>query len=64
VEHRRATPVGGIVEVSALAPLEPEGRRLTFIVRAHDADGNLIAHGEIDRVVVDLDQFLATITAD
>lgn len=61
VEHRRATPVGGTVIVTATAPLEAEGRRLTFSVQAHDAPGHLIAHGEIDRVIVDTDQFLATI---
>ncbi len=63
VEHRRATPVGGTVDVTAAAPLEPEGRRLTFTVQAHDAAGYLIARGEIDRVVVDTEQFLATITS-
>lgn len=62
VEHRRATPVGGEVDLTAIAPLEADGRRLTFTVQAHDAAGHLVAHGEIDRVVVDTEQFLATIT--
>jgi fluoroacetyl-CoA thioesterase len=58
IEHRRATRVGGTVEVAAEPPAEPAGRHLTFQVRATDDSGQLVATGEIDRVVVDREQFL------
>ncbi|WP_042373375.1 thioesterase family protein [Streptacidiphilus neutrinimicus] len=58
VEHVRATPVGGEVEV--LATVGPaEGRRLTFEVRAVDGEGQVVGSGEIQRVVVDRERFLA-----
>jgi predicted thioesterase len=58
IEHRRATRVGGTVEVIAEAPSAPAGRRLTFAVRAVDDSGELVAIGEIDRAIVDRGQFL------
>jgi fluoroacetyl-CoA thioesterase len=58
IQHRRATPVGGRIEVEAQAPDEPDGRRLTFAVRAVDGEGALVASGEIDRAIVDREQFL------
>ncbi|MEU6465677.1 hotdog domain-containing protein [Streptomyces sp. NPDC046976] len=58
VRHLRATPVGGRVEVTARPPARAQARRLTFTVRAVDADGLLIAEGEIDRAVVDRRRFL------
>jgi fluoroacetyl-CoA thioesterase len=58
IEHRRATAVGGTVEVTAEPPPEPVGRRLTFQVRAIDDSGQLVATGEIDRAIVDREQFL------
>lgn len=57
VDHRRATRVGGWVEVSA-EPSATAGDRLTFSVRATDDSGKLVAEGEIDRAVVDREQFL------
>ena len=62
VEHRRATPVGGLVEVTA-APPAVSGRRLTFAVQAVDAAGQVVAEGEIDRAIVDRDTFLAKLDA-
>ncbi len=59
IEHRRATMVGGTVEVDAEPPEAPTGRRLTFRVRATDDSGQLVATGEIDRAIVDREQFLA-----
>lgn len=53
LEHRRATPVGGSVTVSADARDAPDGRRLTFTVRAVNRSGRVVAEGEIDRVIVD-----------
>jgi len=60
IEHRRATRVGDSVEVIAEPPAEVGGRRLTFIVRATDSSGDVVAAGEIDRAIVDRDRFLAT----
>lgn len=59
VEHRRATPVGGGVEISAAPPAQPDGRRLTFAVEAIDDAGRVVGAGEIDRVIVDRNRFLA-----
>ena len=58
VEHLLATPVGGRVEVTAdLAHVD--GRLLRFAVAATDGEGRLVGNGEITRVVVDRDRFLA-----
>ncbi|MGW0086975.1 thioesterase family protein [Streptomyces sp. NPDC003393] len=59
VDHLRATPVGGRVEVATEAPATPAGRRLTFLVRAVDGSGALVATEEIDRAIVDRGRFLA-----
>ncbi|MER6980600.1 thioesterase family protein [Streptomyces carpinensis] len=59
VRHLRATRVGGGVEVLAEAPAAAAGRRLTFLVRAVDDSGALVATGEIDRAIVDRQRFLA-----
>jgi fluoroacetyl-CoA thioesterase len=60
VEHRRATPVGRSVEVSATPPRVAVGRTLTFLVEAVDDSGQVVATGEIDRAIVDRARFLAT----
>ena len=60
VEHRRATSVGGRVEITVTAPASPAGSRLTFGVRAADGAGRIVAVGEIDRAIVDRERFLAT----
>lgn len=65
IEHRCATPVGAHVEITATLPCEVTGRRLTFTVQAVDGAGNVVATGEIDRVIVDRARFLASVsTAD
>src|SRR3954452_19885370 len=58
IEHRRATAVGGTIAVSAEPPTAPVGRRLSFGVRAIDDSGQLVATGEIDRAIVDREQFI------
>ncbi|MFJ3644914.1 thioesterase family protein [Streptomyces murinus] len=58
VRHLRATHVGGRVEVTARPPARTGARRLTFAVRAVDAQGLAVAEGEIDRAVVDRRRFL------
>jgi fluoroacetyl-CoA thioesterase len=62
VEHRRATAVGGSVEVLA-SPPRVAGRRMTFEVEAVDGAGQIVAVGEIDRVVVDRERFAASAAA-
>lgn len=57
IEHRRPTPVGGSVEVSAEAS-SVEGRRLSFTVKAVDSSQQLVATAEIDRTILDRERFL------
>jgi predicted thioesterase len=58
LEHRAATIVGATVSVTAeLVALD--GRLLRFSVAAEDSDGRLLATGELTRVVVDRERFLA-----
>ena len=64
IEHRLATRMGGIVEVTAEAPAAAVGQRLSFQVRAIDQSGRLVAVGQIDRAIVDRDRFLAAISND
>ena len=52
IEHRRATPMGGSVEITATPTRDPVGR-LTFDVQAIDGLGQIVAAGEIDRAIVD-----------
>jgi fluoroacetyl-CoA thioesterase len=61
IEHRRATAVGGRVEVTATLVGPAGGRRLTFDVRAVDAAGDTVATGQIERAVVDRAAFLASV---
>ncbi len=58
IEHRRATAVGDSVEVTATPPREAAGRLLTFEVQAADGSGQVVAAGQIDRVIVDRSRFL------
>ena len=58
IEHRRATAVGGSVEITATPPRDADGRVLTFEVRAVDGAGQVVAAGQIDRVIVDRNRFL------
>lgn len=60
VEHRHPTPVGASVEIIAEPPDNAADHRLTFTVRAVDG-AQVVAAGEIDRVIVDRDQFLAAV---
>ena len=60
LEHLAASPVG--TEVTATAHVvHTDGRLVRFQVAAHDAGGTLLATGEIRRVVVDRERFLARI---
>jgi fluoroacetyl-CoA thioesterase len=57
-EHRGASPVGAEVEVVATRT-HADGRLLRFSVVARHTDGRAVATGEITRVVVDAERFLA-----
>lgn len=58
LEHRSATDVGVTVTVTADL-VAVDGRLLRFSVAAQDADGRLLATGEVTRVVVDRERFLS-----
>jgi predicted thioesterase len=56
--HLRASPVG--TEVTVRADLvHADGRLLRFDVVAEDGDGAVLGHGQVTRVVVDRERFLA-----
>jgi fluoroacetyl-CoA thioesterase len=59
LEHRGASPVGAEVEVTAAAT-HVDGRLRRFSVAAsHVTDRKVVATGEVTRVVVDAERFLA-----
>ena len=64
IEHRRATPVGGSVEITATPSRNVAGSRLTFDIQAIGDSGQLVAAGQIDRMIVDRQRFLASVSAD
>ena len=62
LEHLAASPVGAQVEVQADLGYV-DGRLVRFTVAAsHVADGKVVATGEVTRVVVDAERFLARIS--
>jgi fluoroacetyl-CoA thioesterase len=62
VEHLLATGVGGRVDARADL-VHQDGRLLRFSVVATDGPGRVIATGEVTRVVVDRERFVARIPA-
>jgi predicted thioesterase len=56
LEHRAATVIGRTVEAEARL-VEVDGRRLVFVVEAHEG-GTTIARGRVERAVVDRQRFL------
>jgi fluoroacetyl-CoA thioesterase len=61
LEHLVASPVGAEVEVSA-STAYVDGRLHRFSVAArHTSNGKVVASGEITRVVVDAERFMARI---
>ena len=58
ITHRRPTPLGRSVDITA-DPAPPAEGRVTFSVQAVDASGELVGVGEIDRAIVDREHFLA-----
>ena len=58
VTHVAASPVG--TEVTATADVEHlDDRRARFAVRATDAAGTVLAHGIVERALVDRERFLS-----
>jgi fluoroacetyl-CoA thioesterase len=62
IEHRRATRVGGSVEITAAPQRDAASRRLTFDVQAIDGSGQVVAAGQIERAIVDRQRFLASVS--
>ena len=58
VTHERAAAVGAGVTVRADLGYV-DGRLLRFDVAAHDDAGGVLGHGQVTRVVVDRERFLA-----
>jgi len=58
LDHLRATLVGGHLTVNAQL-IHVDGRLLRFEVTALDESAAVVAHGQITRVVVDRERFLA-----
>jgi predicted thioesterase len=58
LEHLAPSPVGAEVTVTATV-VHRDGRLVRFQVVAHDAEGNVLATGEVQRVVVDRERFLS-----
>jgi predicted thioesterase len=62
LDHLRATPVGGRLTVNSQL-VHADGRLLRFEVTALDESGTVVANGQITRVVVDRERFLARLGA-
>jgi len=58
--HDRPSPVGATVEATATLTAV-EGRKLTFDIQAHDAQGQLIGTATHHRVIVTRDRFLSRV---
>ena len=58
LEHLRASAVGEEVRVAAQV-VHRDGRLLRFQVEATDSQDRLVGQGEVTRVVVDRDRFMA-----
>ena len=61
LEHLAASPVGAVVAVTATV-LHVDGRLVRFeVVGLQGGDETLVARGEVTRVVVDRERFLARV---
>jgi predicted thioesterase len=60
LEHLLATGVGAEVTVTATLD-QQDGRLLIFSVAVHDSAERLVATGEVRRVVVDRERFMARV---
>ena len=62
LEHVAASAVGSTVTATA-TEVGRDGRTVQFKIVAHDEDGTVLASGELHRVVVERDRFLARVQA-
>ncbi|MCF2529936.1 thioesterase family protein [Yinghuangia soli] len=62
LEHLLAAPVGGTVTVRAEV-VYVDGRLVRFSVIAEDAARRLLGQGEVTRVIVDRERFMARVPA-
>lgn len=60
IEHLAASPVGAVVTATATV-VHTDGRLVKFQVVAHDDSGQLIGTGQVRRVVVERERFMARI---
>lgn len=60
LDHRAASAIGTTVTTTATGIAE-DGRLIAFEVTAHDAAGQLLARGTVQRVVVERARFMAGI---
>jgi predicted thioesterase len=60
LEHLAASAVGTDVTATATA-VHRDGRLVRFQVVAHDDDGTVLASGEITRIILDREGFLARV---
>lgn len=60
LEHLAPSEVGAVVEVTA-SSVYADGRLVRFTVAARQ-NGRLVGSGEVTRVVVDVDKFMARVT--
>lgn len=60
IEHLAASAIGTVVTATATV-IHTDGRLLRFQVAAHDDSGQLIGTGEIRRVIVDRERFMARV---
>jgi fluoroacetyl-CoA thioesterase len=60
LEHLVASPVGALLTIAA-SDVYVDGRLVRFAVSARNVDGKLVGSGEITRVVVEAETFLARV---
>jgi predicted thioesterase len=58
IAHERPSPVGAQLVVRA-AVTHVDGRLVRFSVAGEHADGTVVGHGEVSRVIVNRDRFLS-----
>lgn len=58
IQHVAASPVGSTITATA-EPVEPQGRSVEYKVEAHDERGVLVAHGTVQRAIVDRERFMS-----
>jgi fluoroacetyl-CoA thioesterase len=62
LDHTTASPVGAQITTTAEINRQ-DGRTVRFSVQAHDRHGHMVAHGEVVRVIVSRERFIARVPA-